>query len=188
MQTKTADLPNLTAAGAACFAEAVQAAAAHRPLQRQVNASPRGYRDASDPAVDELVAAGLLESAGNTRRGDKCYCLTASGRVRGGLPPSTERRLADLPLTIPALCPTLTALRREADLSLALVRASGALEAAEQDLAAYVPREVLEARVARQRDEVTRLTAEHAAAKARLTKPCRSNKDSPRSQPDPKDT
>lgn len=73
-------------------------------------------------------------------------------------------------MTIPTPCPTLTALRLEADLSLALVRASGALEAAEQDLAAFVSREVLEARVARQRAEVARITAEHSAAKAQLAR------------------
>lgn len=64
--------------------------------------------------------------------------------------------------------PTMTDLRAEADLSARLDLAREALEAAEHDLAAFVPREQLEADVARRRGEVARLDAEHAAAARRI--------------------
>lgn len=65
---------------------------------------------------------------------------------------------------------SLTDLRTEADAGIRLRGAREALESAEHDLAAFVPRERLEATVEQRRAEVTRLEAEHATATARLTR------------------
>jgi hypothetical protein len=67
--------------------------------------------------------------------------------------------------------PSLTALRAEAQINAKLSRARESLAAAEESLALFEERSVLEVRLARCRAEVAMIEQEHAAYRTRIWGP-----------------